>query len=119
MKFILLFVYYISTMVFFYLFLSLIGLLWYSSYFSIITNKDWSSMYFVFLGWWLPLFDCSNLYTKYIKKPEYSYIDKNGYYWAQKVYDREFSKFLVTAYPNQILTLPEFEYIARVYYKNL
>ena len=56
---------FVSISVFFYLFLSLIGLIFSDSYIDIIRNPYWAILYSVMFSWSLPIFCLEDYYTKH------------------------------------------------------
>lgn len=65
MKFLtMLFIYTASFMLVFFT-LSLIGLLWTSSYSTIISDDEWFAVYAVFIGSWVSVFPAREYYMKH------------------------------------------------------
>jgi Mlc titration factor MtfA (ptsG expression regulator) len=55
---------YILFYFFIYLVLSLIGLLWYTSYREVIIDPDWFVTYSTLMGWWVAVFPAREYYVK-------------------------------------------------------
>lgn len=55
---------YVFTYMFFFLLLSLIGMLWNQSYSEVTGNANWFMCYTLFFGWWIALFPCIEYYSR-------------------------------------------------------
>ena len=63
------FLYIILTMIYYFAF-SLIGLLFNKSYWEIISNPNWFTVYLVTTHWWLVILSLHEYYCKYLKDIE-------------------------------------------------
>ncbi len=57
---------YIVQLVFFYLLISAMGLIWFKWH-DIIHSEGWNMIYWVFVGWWIPLPVCIAYHEQYIE----------------------------------------------------
>lgn len=58
---------YVGQAIGFYLLTALIGMIWADSWRELIHNDGFNTMYWLFIGWWIPAPACAAYYKEHIK----------------------------------------------------